>query len=510
MNNLVIAYDLGTGGVKASLFTDEAFIVSSVFVSYPTFYPHEGWHEQAPDDWWNAIVEATHQLVEKSGANRYSIKALAISGHSLGVVPISKEGRLLRETTPIWSDMRATTEANCFLNHIQYADWYATTGSGFPPACYSLFKIMWYQQHEPAMFEQIDKVIGTKDYCNYRFTGRLCTDYSYASGSGAFDLQTWDYRDDYIETAGLSGSIFPVLLPSDAIIGTITPEAAIETGLPENVCVICGGVDNSCMALGAKGWKDSRVYTSLGSSAWIALVSNRPVLDFQYKPYVFAHVIPGMYASATCIFSAGTSLQWVRNLCCQDLLRIEKEGEKNAWDAINCLIEESTPGANGILFNPSLAGGSMLEPTAYMTGAFTGLRQSHTRADILRATQEGIALNLRVALDLLRRYHPEMEKILIVGGGAKSPVWMQIFADIYGLPIEKTSIDQEAASLGAAALALKGIGLWKDFSPIDKLHTVEETYIPHPGNKEVYGNALRQFKELTIHIASLTKKNNLL
>ena len=130
------------------------------------------------------------------------------------------------------------------------------------------------------------------------------------------------------------------------MVGTITPEASLETGLPTHVKVICGGVDNSCMALGSKGIKPSRIYTSLGSSAWIALVSERPVLDFGKKPYVFAHVVKGMYTSATCIFSAGSSLQWVRNIVCPDLLAIEEQGGDNAYIGMNKLAETSTPGAN--------------------------------------------------------------------------------------------------------------------------------------------------------------------
>lgn len=503
MDNRVIAYDLGTGGIKASLFTDTGYILGSVFVAYPTSHPKAGWQEQAPNDWWHAIVASTHQLLESTQVNKDTIRALAISGHSLGVVPIGREGQLLRNSTPIWSDMRATSEAEKFFESVDYENWYNTTGNGFPPACYSVFKLMWYKENEPEMFAQIHQVIGTKDYCNFRFTGRLCTDYSYASGTGVFDLQTWSYRNDFIAAAKLSHELFPQILPSDAMIGTITPEAAQETGLPKHVQVICGGVDNSCMALGAKGTSDSRVYTSLGSSAWIALVSHKPILDFKRKPYVFAHVIKGMYTSATCIFSAGTSQQWVRNICCQDLLQKAREKGEDAWLSVNQLIAESEPGARGMLFNPSLAGGSMLEPTPWMTGAFSGLKLEHSRADLLRATQEGIALNLRIALDLLRQYHPDMQSMLIVGGGAKSTVWMQIFADIYYMPVEKTTIDQEAASLGAAALALKGVGLWTDYSIIDQLHIVEKEYQPQVANKQVYEEALSRFKQLSLCISTL-------
>lgn len=498
MKTKVIAYDLGTGGIKSSLFSTRGELLESVFIPYETYYPQPDWQEQAPEDWWQSLVASTKQLLAKSGAAPGDIVSLAISGHSLGVVPISKEGSLLRPTTPIWSDQRATQEAQFFFKSINTQEWYLNTGNGFPPSCYSIFKIMWYRNHEPEMFARIGKVIGTKDYCNYKLTGKLCTDYSYASGCGAFDLKTWEYRRDYLKATGLDPGIFPELLPSDAVIGNITNEAAKETGLNNGTKVICGGVDNSCMALGAKGFRSGSVYTSLGSSAWVALIADKPVLDYTYKPYVFAHVVKGLYTSATCIFSAGNSLRWVRDLFCQDFLLQEKKGGENAYNLMNNLARLSPPGANGIYFNPSLSGGSMLEHSPSICGAFAGLKLSNNRADIIRATMEGIALNLKKALHILQSYNRVEGNMLIVGGGAKSPFWMQLFADIYGLPIEKTNIDQEAASLGAAALALKGVGIWNNYEQIGEIHTCSNTYTPDARRQQFYEEtAYRRFQQLT-------------
>lgn len=506
MDDIVIAYDLGTGGIKSSIVCADGRILCSSFVAYQTYYSVEGWQEQSPEDWWNALVKSTHDLFDKGDISSELVRAVAISGHSLGVVPIDKDGNLLRERTPIWSDMRAVKEAADFFRKVDYCSWYEVTGNGFPAACYSLFKIAWYKHHEPEMYAKVNKIIGTKDYCNFRLTGRLCTDYSYASGSGAFSLHTWKYQEEYMQVAGVPTCIFPEIISSDEVVGNIIPEVARMLGLPLGVKVICGGVDNSCMALGAKGIIDGRVYTSLGSSAWVALVSEKPVLDFKYKPYVFAHVIRGMYTSATCIFSAGLSLQWVLKTFCKDLLDRERQEKGfSVYEDINRLVESSVPGANGILFNPSLAGGSMMEPVPNMSGAFFGLKLEHTRADILRATQEGIAMNLRMALNVLCRYYNVSDRMLIVGGGAKSPVWLQIFADIYRIPVEKTCIDQEAASLGAAALALNGIGLWNGYGMIDSLHKIERIYKPCDEVHQCYESTQKRFEKLVDFIADMNK-----
>lgn len=500
MRNKIIAYDLGTGGIKASLYNAEGYALASVFEAYDTFYDGVI-HEQKPNDWWMAIIHTTQLLMKQSETPANAIAALSISGHSLGTVPLDKDGNLMRTATPIWSDKRAALQCAEFFEKVDYQQWYETTGNGFPPECYTLFKVMWYRTNEAELFNRIYKIVGTKDYCNFMLTGRIVTDHSYASGSGAYNLIQRGYQISYLEAVGISKFLLPEIIESDEIIGNLTSQAALLLGLDTEVKVVCGGVDNSCMALGAKGIKPGRIYTSLGSSAWIALISEKPIIDCKYKPYVFAHVVKGLYTSATCIFSAGTSFKWVRDLCCQDLLTAEQQSGVSVWNKINEMIDSSPAGANGVMFNPSLAGGSMLEPSPIMTGAFTGLKVSNTRADMLRATQEGIALNLRIALDVLLQERSNVYQMLIVGGGAKSNVWMQIFADIYQLNIEKTSIDQEAASLGAAALALKGIGIWKDFSPIDLLHKSVNTFTPNHETIQLYDLLLQQFKSLAHYIA---------
>ncbi len=289
--------------------------------------------------------------------------------------------------------------------------------------------------------------------------------------------------------------MLPDILESTDIVGTITREASEQTGLPTSVKVICGGVDNSCMALGAGGYREGHIYTSLGSSAWIALSSSKPVLNFKTKPYVFAHVVKDMYASATCIFSAGTSLNWVL-----DNLFAELQGG-DKYDKMAEKAAQSVVGANGVIFNPSLAGGSMLELSPDISGSFMGLNLSHTKSDIIRATLEGIALNLRVALDELTNDCGAVEEMLMVGGGAKSPLWMELFANIYGLDCIKSSIDQECASLGAAALAAVGVGLWSDFSPLSLQHRVEAMVKCDETIAKEYNDILSRFKRASSLLA---------
>jgi xylulokinase len=380
-----------------------------------------------------------------------AVKAIGISGHSLGVVPIDKEGNLLRETVPIWSDSRATKEAEKFG-----ADdaWYMRTGCGFPPGLYSAFKLMWFKEHESEWFSRVDTVLGTKDWINFKLCGAKVTDNSYATGTGVYDLKTRSYAQDLIARTGLDESIFPKIVPSFEVIGEVDSSVARLLGLPENVKVVAGGVDNSCMALGAGAFINGRAYASLGSSAWIAVSGDTPVLDPKTRPYVFDHVVPGQYASALAIFSAGTSLFWLR-----DVLGLD-------YKELDALAEKSGIGARGLFFNPSLAGGSSLDPSPALRGGFAGLELRHTKGDLARAVLEGVSYGLKTALVELKKQVPVSAPLILTGGGAKSRLWQHIYADIFGMDVCSSSIGQQCAALGAAALALVGIGIWKDFSPI--------------------------------------------
>jgi xylulokinase len=495
----IIAYDLGTGGNKASLFDARGACLAFTFVPYPTHYPDAGWHEQRPEDWWQAVVTSTRELLARVPGAAADIECLAISGQSLGVVPVDGKGKLLRDRTPIWSDTRASRQTEAFFRKVERRRWYMSTGNGFPAECYALFKIMWYRDNEPELFSRIKTVLGSKDYLNLRLTGVSCTDFSYASGSGAYSLLDWGYEAEFLKESGLPREIFPEIVPSTRILGTLTREAAAALGLPAAVKVACGGVDNSCMALGARNTREGRVYTSLGSSSWIAVSSKKPVLDFQAKPYVFTHVVPELFTSAVSIFSGGNSFRWIRDhvFCAADA------GGRDPYEAMAELAATSPPGANKLLFNPSLAGGGTQESSPNIRGCFAGLDLRHTRADLVRAGMEGIALNLGAVLAVLRRFAPLDEEMLMVGGGSRSPLWRQIFADVYGMKIVKTNIDQEAASLGAAAVAAVGAGLWKDFAPVDAVHRVASVEEPIQASAEVYRKLMPAFEHLRASQAAL-------
>ncbi|MGN0853633.1 MAG: FGGY-family carbohydrate kinase [Kiritimatiellia bacterium] len=485
---MILAYDFGTGGIKASLFDPDGRAVASGFAAYATHYPASGFREQAPEDWWRATVTSTRLLLaDLSSGQKAAIRAIGISGHSLGVVPLDGKGKLLRARVPIWSDSRADAEAREFFTRIDERTWYRWTGCGFPPGLYSVFKLMWFRKHETDWFNRVDVVLGTKDYVNYRLTGVKATDNSYASGTGVYDLGARAYAPALIGASGLPSTIFPRILPATRVLGTLTAAAAAELGLPPTVQVVAGGVDNSCMALGAGAYREGRAYNSLGSSSWIAVSSGKPVIDDATRPYVFDHVVPGQYASALAIFSAGTSHTWLR-----DILGLD-------YAEMDALAEATGVGAHGLFFNPTLAGGSSLDATPAMRGAFANLDLRHTRGDLVRAVLEGVAFGLRHALDALRALVPVAEPLTLVGGGAQAPLWRQIYADVYGLRVVRTAIGQQAAALGAAVVAGVGCGLWPDFGVVERFAPVTEETAPSDARAD-YDALYARYRALAAHL----------
>jgi len=490
----IIAYDLGTGGVKASLHDEELKPLLKVFIEYQTYYPAAEKHMQKPEDWWEAVCVATKKLLEDSKTKPEEIACAALSGHSLVAVPMDEKGNALLDLVPIWSDTTGAGSAAEFFGRIPEKEWYMKTGNGFPAACYTIFKLMKLAKTEPDLFDKTRRVLGSKDYVNFRLTGEMATDPSYASGSGGYDLTGGGFIDKFFEAAGLPRNLFPEIVPSHTSIGRVTEKAALECGLAAGTPIACGGVDNACMALGAVGDINGNAYLSLGSSSWIAVNSPSPVLDFIRKPYVFAHIAEALYTSAFSIFSAGSSLKWVR-----DNIFIGTGG----FHELDMIADEVAPGSGGIYFNPSLAGGSSQDRSLNIRGAYIGLHLGTTRAELLRAAMEGITLGLKTSYDFITKHADLGESLLICGGGSKSKVWLQMFADVFNIEIIKTNIDQDAASLGAAAIAARAAGVWQDYSGIPALHQVETRCLPRPEYAAFYKEMLPRYVNVAERLSDI-------
>ncbi|GLY20338.1 FGGY family carbohydrate kinase [Micromonospora sp. NBRC 101691] len=482
MSDVVLAVDLGTGGCKAALVDPAARVVATTFAAYPTTYPAPGRHEQRPADWWAAVVRSSRELLA-ADAGRHRVVAVGLSGHSLAMVPVDADGTPLLDTVPIWSDTRGEDAAAAYFADADETGWYARTGNGFPRGMYTVFKAAWLRAAHPDVAARTTRILGSKDWVNARLTGVQRTDPSYASGSGAYDLTTRRMLPDVLAALGLPADWWPPVVPSTGVVGRLTPDAATATGLPAGVPVVAGGVDNSCMALGAGLDRPGEAYLSLGSSNWVTVAGAEPVLDPVGRPYVFDHVLPGLYVSALSTFGGGSSLTWLAALLGRE-------------DDLDSLFDEAAAvpvGADGLTCVPTLAGGTVAEGGPAVRGAYLGLDLGHTHGHLARALVEGIGFSLADAARTMLAVAPADREISATGGGARGALMLQVLADLLGRPVSRPDDAQHGAALGAAALALLGTGTWTDTAPLRSARRAALRVDPRPDLAAAYAAPRARF-----------------
>lgn len=487
MGDLVLALDLGTGSCKASIWDPSGSPVASSVRPYPTDY-HNGFHEQRLDDWWQAVVDSTRALTSEPG-QRSRIGAIALSGQSLGVIGLDRAGEPVRRITPIWSDPRGGDAARRAFGRIDEAHWYRTTGNGFPAGLYPVFKLGWYADHDPEFLTATKTIVGSKDWLNARLTGVLATDPSYASGSGAWNLLRADWDEAIMAAARIDTDLWPTVMPSTSVLGTLTTPAADELGLSPQVVVTAGGVDNSCMSAGSLSFQQGSAFISLGSSSWYVATAQQPVVDQERRPYTFASLTPGLYDSALSSFSAGITLRWLRSVL--------GGGTPLTDEELIALARQSEPGAHGLTFLPMLTGGAPHEGGPDVRGSMVGLDSSHTAADLARAAIEGTVFAIARAGRMLGELVDVSSDVVVSGGGSASPWIRQLYAEALGHTIISTTVDQQAAALGAASTAFVALGLWPDISASARAHRVVARHVPAEGDR--YVELLDRFDQAMAH-----------
>ena len=495
MSTYIIAHDLGTSGNKATLFSDEGRLVASRVAAYPTDYTAGNRAEQNPSDWWKAIVETTRALLQL--VRPEEIAGVALSGQMMGCLCIDKKGNPLYPHL-LYCDQRSQEEEAFLTEKIDPLRFYEITGHRIS-ASYSIEKLMWLRKHRPDVFAATDKMLNAKDYINFRLCGTIATDPSDASGTNAYDLNCWAWSEEIIEAAGLDLSLFPEVRSSVDVIGEVTGDAARETGLRKGTPVICGGGDGSCAGVGVGCVAPGSSYNYLGSSSWVALTVEKPVVDAQRRTMNWAHVVPGMLHPSGTMQTAGASFNWMVNQLCRFEQSEAKRLGKEVYELIDAEIRTSPVGANKLLFLPYLMGERSPRWNVNAKGVFAGLTVGHTHGDMLRAVMEGITLNLGLIVNIFRNHVP-VENMTVIGGCAKNPIWQQMMADIYQTQIRIPNYLEEATSMGAAILAGIGAGVFKDFSVTDRFIRIEKVIDPIPVNVEKYQKLIAVFDRTYDHL----------
>jgi len=488
----ILAHDLGTTGNKATLYNSDGQLVGSTFYGYKTDYFNFNWVEQNPEDWWAAVCTTTKQLLEKSGVKSAEIACISFSGQMMGCVAVDRQCNPLRPAI-IWADQRSTKEEAAFKEALSAERVYRITGHR-ASASYSGEKILWIKNNQPEVYKNTFKFLHAKDFIVARLTGSYVTDYSDASGMNLLDINKLEWSDEIVRSVGIDLDKLPTALPSTAVAGKVAQNIAEQVGLAAGTPVVIGGGDGSCAAVGAGVIKEGDAYNYLGSSSWIGIATKSPIYDKEMRTFNWVHLVPGMYSPTGTMQSAGGSVQWLKdNLCQLETLLAEQQGN-SPYKLIDKLVEISKPGAERLLYLPYLLGERSPHWNTKARGAFVGLSMMHKKEDICRAVLEGITFNLKIILDIFIE-QVNINEIRLIGGGAKSDIWRQIFADIFEITIAKPVYLDEATSLGAGIAGGVGVGIFEDFTVAEKLVKVEKYDHPNLINKKEYAHQYKIFKD---------------
>jgi xylulokinase len=448
MTTKLLGIDVGTGGTRAVLLDEAGRVRSAATAEHaPMASPQLGWAEQDPRDWWRAACVAIKECLLKAGARAEEIAAIGLSGQMHGLVMLDAAGEVLRPAL-IWCDQRTEAECQAISERVgakQLIDLVANPAlTGF-----TLPKIWWVRSHEPEIWSRVRSVMLPKDYVRFKLTGARATDVADASGTLLFDVVNRRWSSEMLKASDLQPDILPQVLESPEISGRVSKEGASASGLREGTPVAAGGGDQAAGAVGMGIVAPGNVSATIGTSGVVFAATSTPVVEPKGRIHTFCHAIPGRWHVMGVTQGAGLSLRWFRDQFCPGA----------SYDLLMSQGAKAPPGAEGLLWAPYLMGERTphLDPNA--RGALVGLTAQHTRAHIIRAILEGIAFSLRDTFTIFRELGVPVNSIRLGGGGARSPLWQQIQADIYGRRVDLVAAG-EGAAYGAALLAGVGAGVW--------------------------------------------------
>ena len=476
---LYIGVDLGTSAVKLLLMDEKGTIKNIVSREYPLYFPHPGWSEQNPSHWLEQSMEGIKDLTENF--DRSKVGGISFGGQMHGLVVLDKEDNVIRPAI-LWNDGRTEKETE-YLNNIIGKDKLSSYTANIAFAGFTAPKILWMKENEPELFEKIHKIMLPKDYLAYKLSGTFCTDVSDASGTLLMDVKNKCWSKEMMKICGIREDQLPKLYDSFEVVGTLKPEIAKELGMSENVKVIAGAGDNAAAAIatGTVGYGNCNI--SLGTSGTIFISSKEFGVDANNALHFFAHA-DGHYHLMGCMLSAASCNKWWS----EEILHTKDyQTEQKGIEKL---------GENQVFFLPYLMGERSPHNNPKVRAMFIGMSMDTTREDMTQAVLEGVAFGLRDSLEVARSLNIKIERTKICGGGAKSPLWKKIIANVMNLKVDVIE-NEEGPALGGAILAAVGCGEYPDVEAASKqLVKVIDTVEPEEELVKKYEEKYQQFKKM--------------
>lgn len=476
---LYIGVDLGTSAVKLLLMDGEGKIQNIVSKEYPLYFPHPGWSEQRPEDWYEQVMEGIKELL--ADADKSQVAGISFGGQMHGLVILDKEDNVIRPAI-LWNDGRTTEECD-YLNNVIGKEKLSEYTANISFTGFTAPKVLWVKNKEPENFEKIEKIMLPKDYIAYKLSGVHCTDVSDASGMLLFDVKNRCWSKEMCEICGVKESWMAQIFESYETVGTILPKVAGELGIPETCKVVAGAGDNAAAAVGTGTVGDGMCNISLGTSGTIFISSDKFSVDKNNALHAFAHA-DGHYHLMGCMLSAASCNKWWMD----EIIRTQDYGaEQKNIDKL---------GENHVFFLPYLMGERSPHNNPNARGTFIGMTMDTSREDMTQAVLEGVAFALRDSLEVARSLGIDIKRTKICGGGAKSPLWKKMIANIMNLKVDVIE-SEEGPALGGAMLAAVANG---EFASVEeaaaKIVRIVDTVEPEPELVAKYEEKYQQFKEI--------------
>ena len=473
-----IGVDLGTSALKLVMMDSRGELVKSVSKEYPLYFPYSGWSEQNPTDWFLAVKEGLKELA--AGAAE-KIAGISFGGQMHGLVILDKDDNVLRPAI-LWNDGRSTKETD-YLNNVIGKEKLSELTANIAFAGFTAPKILWVKNNEPEIFEKISKIMLPKDYISYMLSGSFCTDYSDASGMLLLDVKNKKWSQEMIKICSISEDMLPKLYESYEVVGNIKPELAKELGLNEDIKIIAGAGDNAAAAIGTATVGEGACNISLGTSGTIFISSKNFGVDKYNALHSFDHA-DGYYHLMGCMLSAASCNKWWM----EDILKTEDfGGEQQDIDNL---------GENKVFFLPYLMGERSPYNDPFARGSFIGMSMDTRREDMTLAILEGVTFALRDSLEVARSLGIEIKKTMICGGGAKSPLWKKLVANIMNVEVE-VPVSEEGPGFGAAILAAVGCGEYENVETATKaIIKIKEKIKPEEELVLKYEERYQKFKKI--------------
>lgn len=451
-----LGIDIGTGGSRALVVDAAGEVVAGVTVAHADMTMEQPlWAEQHPDDWSRAAFEAVRGALAKAGATGDDIAGVGFSGQMHGLVLLDESKSVIRPAL-IWCDQRSQDQVD-WMNETAGAEFILEQTANPVLTGFTAPKLLWVRDHDPASYEKTRTMLLPKDYVRFRLTGEFAADVSDASGTALYDVVNRRWADPLISKIGVDRSILPEAAESSAVVGAVSESAAKETGLKAGTPVVAGAGDQAASAVGNGIVKSGLVSCTIGTSGVVFSHMDQVAYDPTGRVHTFCHAVPGKWHVMGVTQGAGLSLQWYRN---QLGATFRAQAEETGTDAYDLMMDEAAKapeGSEGLYWLPYLMGERTPHLDAMARGGWIGLTAKHTQAHLLRSMVEGVSYSLKDCLDIVEALGVDVASVRASGGGAKSPFWRDMLANVFGSPIT-TLETQEGSAYGAALLAMTGSG----------------------------------------------------